>query len=83
MDVGRETETTTMIESKKTPEERAKEAVDSLHNKKARMQKVIDDAELASSRADLARKEYAAAQRAAFAKFPEAVEAAGLAPAAT
>lgn len=70
-----------MPESKKSPEERAKEAVETLRKKRNHMQKVVDDEELAASRADYARKEFAAAQRAAFAKYPEAVRAAGLAPA--
>lgn len=69
-----------MIESKKTFEERAQEAVDALINKKQRAEKAKGAADLAGSRADLACKEYEHALRTTAAKYPEAVAAAGLAP---
>lgn len=70
-----------MIESKKTPEERAQEAVKGLQRKHEALTKAKDAAELANAKVGLVELEFASAQRAAFAKFPEAVRAAGLAPA--
>lgn len=70
-----------MIESKKTPEERAQEAVTGLQRKHEALTKAKGAAQLANARVGLVQLEFENAQRAAFAKFPEAVRAAGLAPA--
>jgi hypothetical protein len=70
----------TMIESKRPIEERAAEAVASLQRKKESVTKAENAVALAEAKAHLARLDYANSLKAAQAKFPEAVQAAGLGP---
>ena len=72
-----------MIESRKSVEQKTEEAVEGLQRKRDALNKAKGAAELANARVGLVELEFKNAQRAVFAKYPAAVEAAGLAPAAS
>jgi TPP-dependent trihydroxycyclohexane-1,2-dione (THcHDO) dehydratase len=69
-----------MIESKRPVEERAAEVVGVLQRKREQVIKAGNAVQLAEAKANLARLDYANSLKAAQAKFPEAVQAAGLGP---
>ena len=69
-----------MIKSTKTDEQRLTEATEALQGKRDRMQKVVNDADLAQSRADLARKEYSNEYNRLVKKFPSLGEDESLSP---